>query len=136
MRFFLQLFSLILVLSACAGGAGNPGSDLYEQSKHFGEAMRWGDYIGAGAHMQPDVRSELLDMFENNEDFHAVESFVYSIDLEPDADVAEVEYRLKFYRLPSMRVKEWSWRQEWKLQHKKAIKSGLWLIVNSPPPLP
>lgn len=135
MRMFLQLFFL-LTLSACVGGANNPGGDLYEQSKHFSEAMRWGDYIGAGSHLQPEVREELLAMFQDNEDLRAVASSVYSIDLEPGADAADVEYRLEYYRLPSMRVKKWAWRQQWKLQHNKGIKSGLWLIVNSPPPIP
>lgn len=138
MRFFSQFFVLVsmLMLSACVGSAGNPGGDLYKQSKHFSEAMRWGDYIGAGNHMRSDVRTELLDIFQDDEDLHAVASSVYSIDLEPGADVAEVEYRLEYYRLPSMRVKKWSWRQQWKLQHNKGLKSGLWLIVNSPPPVP
>ena len=135
MRLFSYVF-FVLTLVACVGGANNPGGDLYEQSKHFSEAMRWGDYIGAGRHLQPDVREELLAMFQENEDLRTVSSSVYSIDLEPGANVADVEYRLEYYRLPSMRVKKWIWRQQWKLQRNKGIKSDLWLIVNSPPSVP
>jgi len=135
MRIFLQFF-LLLLLTGCVAGAGNPGGDLYEQSRHFSEAMRWGDYLGAGNHLLPEVRDELLAIFQHDEDLRPVASSVYSIDMDAGTDVAEVEYRLEYYRLPSMRVKKWTWHQQWKLQPSKGLKSSLWLIVNSPPPAP
>ena len=135
MRSFFCLFSLLMVLSACAASFDR-GPNLVDVGGHFSEAMRWQDYIGAGNHLHPDVRDEFLDQFQPDEDLRVVESQIFKVDLHPEAASADVEYRMEYYRLPSMRVKKWQWTQEWQLQQEKALKSGVWLIVNSPPEVP
>jgi hypothetical protein len=135
MRNILYLMSLLLCLSAC-GAAFDEGPGLADVGEHFSEAMRWQDYVGAGSHLDKAVRGEFLDRFQQDEDLRVVESRIFSVELNPETESAKVDYRMEYYRLPSMRVKKWQWTQEWQLQQKKALKSGVWQIVNSPPEVP
>ncbi|SHJ23433.1 hypothetical protein SAMN02745165_01889 [Malonomonas rubra DSM 5091] len=132
-RLFLLLLCLFL-LGACARSF-DPRADLLDDSRHFRDALRWQDYIGAGRHMQDDVKQSLMDIFQDNEDLRIVDSSIYRVDVAPEGDRAEIEYRMQYYRLPSMRVQKWHWLQQWQLQPGKGMNQGLWLIVNSPPPL-
>lgn len=136
MRFIACFFSLsLLFLSACAGALDvGPGLDVI--GGQFREAMRWQDYVGAGRHLQQDVRADFVDQFQAEEDLHVVESRLASIELRPETGSAEAVYQLEFYRLPSTRVKKWQWTQQWQFYRQKSLKSGTWKIVNSPPPLP
>lgn len=129
------LVLLLFLLSACAGQVMT-GSGLADVSVQFSEAMRWRDFIGAGNYLRQDVRGEFLEMFQADDDLFVVESRIFNVQVDADAQTAEADYRMEYYRLPSMRVKKWSWLQQWQLEQKNAIKSGVWLIVNSPPSAP
>lgn len=136
MRLLFSLFAcLLMFLSACSGPL-DTGPGLPAISKQFSEAMRWQDYIGAGFSLHEDVRGAFLDQFQQEVDVRVVESRIVSIELDAATKTAEADYRLEFYRLPSMRVKEWQWNQQWQLQQQKSLKSAVWQIVNPPPPLP
>ncbi len=135
MHKLIGLLGVILLLAGCAGKIDR-GPSLAEVGSHFSEAMRWGDYIGAGGHLHQDIREQFVAKFQADEDLHVVESQIFRIDVAPTADAADVEYRMQYYRLPSMRVKKWQWIQQWRRHEKKALKSGVWLIMNSPPEVP
>ncbi len=135
MRFIVTFLAALLLLPACAGTL-DTGPGLPVISNQFSEAMRWQDYIGAGNFLGSDVRSEFLNQFQQDEDLRVVESRIVSVGLKSDADIVVADYELEYYRLPSMRVKKWHWAQEWQLQSQKGLKTGVWLITNSPPPLP
>lgn len=128
-------FFLLVLLSGCSGPI-DTGPGLGTISNQFSEAMRWQDYVGAGRSLQKDVRGAFLEQFQRDEDLHVVESRIISIELNTETGTAEADYRLKFYRLPSLRVQKWQWLQHWQLSRQKALKSNTWLIVNAPPPLP
>lgn len=136
MRYMFCGVSVLLVLLFGCAKPMAPSSDLLGTSKHFSQAMRWRDYIGAGRHLRENVRNELFAIFQDDEDLRIVDSVIFSIDLADDGKSAKVDYRMQYYRLPSLRVKKWQWLQEWHLERNKIMKSDLWLISNSPPPAP
>ena len=131
---FLLLLLCLFSLASCARPL-DPASDLMDDAKHFRDAMRWQDYVGAGRHMRDDVRPQLMEMFQENDDLRIVDSAIYRVDLAPEGGSAEIEYHMQYYRLPSMRVEKWNWLQQWQLQPGKGMNKGMWLIVNSPPTL-
>lgn len=135
MRLIITFLAALLFLSACTGPM-DTGPGLPAISSQFSEAMRWQDYLGAGNYLQTDIRSAFLDQFEQDEDLHVIESRIVSVELNAETGMVEADYRLEYYRLPSMRVKKWQWSQQWQLQSQKGLKSGIWLITNPPPPLP
>jgi len=134
-RILLLFFLLLCLLPACAGQV-NKGAGLAVGSEHFSEALRWLDFSGAANHLHIDVRGEFLDLFQADDDLKIVESQIVSVELDEASETATIDYRMEYYRLPSMRIKKWQWQQQWRLEQKNAIKSGVWLIVNSPPPVP
>ena len=111
MRQIFFLFLLLLSLTACSG-TFDQKPELTDLGEHFSEAMRWQDYIGAGRHLQEAVRRQFLDQFQLDEDLRIVESQVLDVELNEEVGTAEVDYRMQYYRLPSMRVKKWQWRQQ------------------------
>ena len=132
MRFFFICVVALLGLSACTGPLDTgPGPDVL--AARFAEAMRWQDFVGASAFVQADVRDEFRQQFTRDDDLKIVESRVERIKLAPETKLVEVDYRMQYYRLPSMRVKKWQWNQQWQLQQEKAMMSGVWLITNAPP---
>lgn len=135
MRLLCSLLGTLFFVVACAGSF-DAGKDMTAFGDQFSEAMRWQDYLGAANLLHADVRKDFLDQFQQDDDLRVVESRIVSIDLNAEIKVATADFRLEFYRLPSMRVKKWQWSQEWQLQQQKGFKSPVWLIVNPPPPLP
>lgn len=135
MRLVVPLLGVLFFVVACAGSF-DPGQEMPAFGDQFSEAMRWQDYLGAANFMHADVRQAFLDQFQQEEDLRVVESRIVSIDLSAETGSAKADYRLEFYRLPSMRVQKWQWSQEWQPQQQKALKSAVWQIVAPPPPLP
>ena len=136
MRFIAYvLFLALLFLPGCTKPI-DTGPGLAVIGEQFSEAMRWQDYIGAANFLQQDVRTAFLAQFEQDEDLHVVESRIVSVEFNTDDGTATADYRLQFYRLPSMRVKKWQWSQRWQLSRQKMLETNSWQIVNSPPALP
>lgn len=124
-----------LLLSACLG-AVNSGPGLPQTSSNFSESMRWSDFHTAAHFLQPHLRENFLQQFREDKDLHVVDSRVVSVELSEGEDRAEAEYVMEYYRLPSSRVKKWSWQQQWVLIPGKMTKPDVWLIENAPPELP
>lgn len=136
MRFFLLLMAAGLLLSACAGPIGKGTSTLPLLSDRFNEAMRWQDYRGAAIFLEPQLRAQFLNQFQEDKDLHVVDSQVQNVSFDPDQSQAQVTYLLEYYRLPSTRIDRWIWQQQWRRQPGKLTEKTTWLIHNEPPPLP
>lgn len=137
MRFCVGLLTVLLFLPACSGtfDSLDAGPNLADAGDRFSEAMRWRDFRGAGVYLQEDVRSVFLERFPEDDDFHIVESRIAGIEVDGKTETTVLNYRLEYYRLPSMRVKKWRWDQQWRLHSSEGMKSNVWLIENPPPPL-
>ncbi len=135
MRILLILMLFCPLLAACIGPV-DTGPGLPKIIQRFSESMRWQDYPGAAMYLQQQVRDAFLEQFKEDADLHVVDSRIMSVDLHEDKGWADAEYVLEYYRLPSTRIKKWSWTQHWRLVQEEMMKSGVWLIENAPPPLP
>ena len=130
-----SLLLLCLLLSACLGAVANsPG--LPQTSANFSESMRWSDFRTAAEYLQPQLRENFLQQFREDADLHVVDSRMTRVELDESEDRADAEYVMEYYRLPSSRVKKWSWQQQWVLIPGKLAKPDIWLIDNPPPELP
>jgi len=131
----LLLFLLLLILPGCAKKVDlGPGYD--RTSKQFLRAMRWQDFQGAAVHLRPEVRGELLDSFERTRDLHIVEaSYDYSR-LKEEAGAAESRLVLRYYILPSTRIREWRWAMDWQLIPADRKQRGTWQVQQPPPAFP
>lgn len=138
MRFWVALFALLFLLPACAGtfDSLDTGPSLADTGDKFSEAMRWRDYQGAGIYLQPELLEAFLEQFPEDDDFHVLDSYIAGIKFDAETGATVLDYRLQYYRLPSMRVKKWSWAQQWKKHTAEGLKADYWLIENPPPPLP
>ena len=87
---------------------------LGQRLKRFGEALYWGKgeavlYIDSEA--SSDVRKSLT---MQREDIRVVESKVKNIEYENDTFTANVEFQVKFYRIPFYIVTDTIEKQVWK----------------------
>ena len=131
----LILASIVLLLSACVGPL-DQGPGLERASRGFSEAMRWQDFHGAARFLESAQQEAFFEQFAENSDLHVVDSWFRTIEVDQAAGTAEAEYLLKYYLLPSNRVRTWSWSQEWRLIRGKMTKPGIWMITAAPPPFP
>lgn len=137
MRNLVILMLSCLLLSACseAMNIGN-GPPLEEVTEGFSESMRWSDFPNAAIYLDLEARADFLDKFVEDDDLRVVESRILSINLAPDGKQADAIYQLKYYHLPSNRIKKWRWKQHWEMADDKNANPGIWLIKNDPPDLP
>ena len=133
--FRLFMLSLALMLSACVG-AMDQGPGLERVTRGFSEAMRWQDFPGAARFLESSLQDAFLQQFAGNSDLHVVESSFRTLEVEQQGGSARAEYLLKYYLLPSNRIRTWRWRQEWQLTREKLTKPGIWMIVRPPPAFP
>jgi hypothetical protein len=136
MRIIICLLLLAMALVPACTRPIDVGPGLDDYCDQFSKAMRWKDFIGAGNFVRQDVRSAFLDQFQEDEDLNVVDSRIVNFNLNIDQQTAEADYLLEYFRLPSMQVKKWKWKQQWELHQPKALKTAIWHIVNAPPPVP
>lgn len=131
---FLILLVLTLIFSGCASMKDiDPAEDLGTRSDTFSEAMRWKDFEGAARYLTADAKEEFLEQFTEDDKLHIVDSIIKKLEISDELDSADAEYVMEYYRLPSSRVKKWSWTQQWTLIEKE---EKTWQIENAPPQLP
>ena len=133
-----NIFTLLLLapfLTACVG-AMDMGPGVDKTSQGFSESMRWLDFPQAATYLQPEVRGAFLEQFEQDDDLHLVSSRIVSINMRPDGEQADAVYVMEYYRLPSIQIKKWRWKQQWQRIQGSMPKQGIWLIENEPPVLP
>jgi hypothetical protein len=133
MRFLLLAF-LALILSGCLSmNDYDATEDLWSRTSTFCEAMRWKDFQAASHFLTADVKEQFLEQFDEDDMLHIVDSSINKLELAEGLDSAEAEYVLEYYRLPSSRVKKWTWTQQWALIEKN---EQTWQIENAPSELP
>ena len=126
---------LLLILPGCAKKVDlGPGYD--RTSKRFLQTMRWQNFEEAATFLKPEAREKLLANFAENKDLHIAEAnYLYSR-LTGEAGTAESKLQLKYYILPSTRIREWTWEMEWRLLPLDTKQRGTWQIQQEPPSFP
>ncbi len=133
--FYLLFFMVFLMQPGCAKKVDlGPGYD--KTSKQFLQAMRWKDFQGAAGYLKVDDRQKLLDSFENLKDLNIVEADFHYSRLNKEEQTAKSKIVLKYYLLPSTRIKEWSWEMDWLLIPAGTKKLGAWQVQSAPPQFP
>lgn len=136
-RFLLLAILLVLLLvPGCATLSGGETANLPQLADRFTEAMRWKDWHGAARFVDSQQRNAFLEQFKEDPDLQVVDSQIRNIQPGTEEGLVEVVYVLEYYRLPSNRIKEWTWTQEWRQQSSRFYAESVWLISNQPPPLP
>lgn len=131
----LMVLLSLLLLTGCARKIDfGPGYDNLSQS--FLQAMRWKDFQGAAAYLKDGDQQKLLDSFDKFEDLHIVDAEYQYSRLNKKAGTAESELILKYYLLPSTRIKNWEWKIDWALIPIDTKQRGTWQVQNAPPTFP
>jgi len=133
-KYFFYLFSsLLLLMPLGCSGKIDLGLGYQKTSQHFLQAMRWKDYRGAAVHFKEKEEGlRLLEYFEAARDLNIVEAeYLYSHYNKAD-QTATSKLLLKYYLLPSTRIREWSWEMKWELLAADAKQPGTWQILEAP----
>ena len=135
-KFFLPLvFTLIVLAGGCARKIDlGPGYDW--MSKDFRQAMRWKDFQGAAAYLDEGARQQFLASFSESEDLNIVDAEYRYSRLNKQNGTAESELVLKYYLLPSTRIKDWVWKIDWALIPADTKQRGSWQVQGTPPAFP
>ncbi len=133
--FLLSVFILPFLLSGCPRNI-DLGPGYQAMSKDFLQAMRWQDFHGAAAYLQDGSRQQLLASFNGSEDLHIVDAEYQYSRLNKKMGTAESELTLKYYMLPSTRVKDWVWKIDWVLIPVDTKQRGTWQVQGAPPAFP
>ena len=135
-KYFLPLvFLLIFLLSGCANKV-DLGPGYHSMSKNFLQAMRWKDFQGAAAYLSADNRQKLLDSFERKKDLQVVDADYRYSRIDKKSGTAQSELILTYYLLPSTRVQDWVWKQDWVLIPVDSKQRGTWQLQGTPPTFP
>lgn len=106
--------ALVPVLAACGGGMRTPEAVLEEQLRAFHSHIRWGRINEASGFVSEDHRQVFLGMHDElGEDFEVTEYEIHGVELDRASDVAVVSVWMQWFRLPSTRVEEATYREVW-----------------------
>ncbi|ALC18145.1 hypothetical protein DSOUD_3428 [Desulfuromonas soudanensis] len=128
------LFALFFLCSC--GVMARSEADLTRESRDFSQRLRWGDFQGAARHLADPYRDDFLALFQGISDLQIVDVRVEKIDQPLSELEGEVEMVLEYYQLPSIRVKEFRFRQLWRYEGGTRYHAGLWQVVSPFPPFP
>lgn len=132
---FSLVFALVLlqgcILAPVIDGFSDLGTTngdrqalLGKRVKQFNEALYWGIPTRALALATVENRGKLMDQLRSNsESEKIVETKVAFMDFNEDATSADVDVKVKFYRIPYYMVTERTERQKWEF----FARSG-WLL--------
>ena len=135
-KYFLSAVLLaIFLVSGCANKV-DLGPGYQRISKNFLQAMRWKDFQGAAAYLSMDNRPKLLADFDGLKDLNIVDAEYQYSDMDKKTGTARSELKLTYYLLPSVRVKEWRWKQDWVLIPVDSKQRGTWQLLGTPPTFP
>lgn len=132
---FLWVVLLCFLLSGCTKKVDlGPGYTV--MSRNFLQAMRWQDFRGAAAYLQEGSRPEFLASFNGSQDLHIVDAEYQYSRLHKGLGTAESALLLKYYLLPSTRVRDWVWEIDWSLIPVDSQQRGTWQVQGAPPTFP
>ena len=108
------ILAMVPVVVACGGGMRTPEAVLEEQLRAFHSHVRWGRIDEAAGFVSDDHRQVFLGMHDElGEDFEVTEYEIHSVNLDRASDVAVVSVWMQWFRLPSTRVEEATYREVW-----------------------
>lgn len=91
-----------------------PEAVLEEQLRAFHSHIRWGRIGEASSFVADDHRQVFVGMHEElGDDFEVTEYEIESVTVDRASDEAEVRVWMQWFRLPSTRVEEASYREVW-----------------------
>ncbi|HEX9872759.1 MAG TPA: hypothetical protein VGA43_00235 [Deferrimonas sp.] len=131
----LAALAALLLLCSC-GAMARSDADLTRESRDFSQRLRWGDFQGAARHMADPYREDFLALFNGITDLQIVDVRLESVEQPLSELEGEVEMVLEYYQLPSIRVKEFRFRQQWRYEGGSRYHAGLWQVVSPFPPFP
>ncbi len=135
-KYFLpSVLLLVFLLSGCARKV-DLGPGYQSMSANFLQAMRWTDFQGAATYLTVDNRQKLLASFEQLDDLQIVDAEYRYSRLNKKMGTAQSELILTYYLLPSTRVKDWVWQQDWALIPADRKQRGTWQLQGAPPSFP
>lgn len=133
----LCAFVLVSLLVACASQMTVPSAKLGEKyRKDFNSALRWKQYKVAASHMQPELRSEFLAIFDELKDIHIVDVRVVDAQSFDENSRFETTLEMDYYLLPSVTVKTFRFDQSWEFQGSEEQPQRGYSIVSPFPEFP
>ncbi len=133
--FFPAIFLLLLILPACAKKV-DLGPGYQKTSKQFLQALRWKDYRRAGTYLKEGEGQKLVAHFEELSDLQIAEAEYRYSQLDEKTQSAKSGLVLRYFRLPSTRIEEWSWEIDWELLPADSQQLGTWQIRSAPEDYP
>ena len=127
---------LVAVLLVSCAMVVPPGETFLTARADFTQRLRWHDYPGAGRYLEPQHQSAFLEAYRGDEDLRFVAVQPQSVDFSEDNRRAETVTLVEYYRLPSVVVRKYRLRQEWRYRQGEGMKQGVWQITSSFPELP
>lgn len=110
----LLFVALVPLAAACGGGMRTPEAVLEEQLRAFHSHVRWGRIDEASGFVSEDHRQVFLGMHDElGDDFEVTEYEINSVSLDRGSNTAVVSVWMQWFRLPSTRVEEATYRETW-----------------------
>lgn len=118
MRTLIALPLLLMLagvsVGACGGGLRTPESVLEEQLREFHGHVRWGRIGEAAKFVSDDHREVFLGIHDElGGDFEVTEYEIESVVVDRGDDTAVVQVWMQWFRLPSTRVDDATYREIW-----------------------
>ncbi|MFT6396199.1 MAG: hypothetical protein ACJAYU_000942 [Bradymonadia bacterium] len=111
--FFTFLFVTPIVIG-CAGMMRTPEAVLEDQLRAFHAHLRWGRIEEASTFVADGHRQVFLGMHEElGDEFEVTEFEIEMINVDRASDTAEVTVWMQWFRLPSTRVEDATYRETW-----------------------
>lgn len=111
--FFAFIFVAPIAIG-CAGMMRTPEAVLEDQLRAFHGHLRWGRIDEAATFVADDHRQVFIGMHEELGDgFEVTEFEIETINVDRSSDSAEVIVWMQWFRLPSTRVEEATYRELW-----------------------
>lgn len=127
LRLLPALLVAIGMVLACGGPVRTPEQVLEEQLQAFHGHLRWGRVSEASSFVDDAHRNVFLGMYEEYGDEYEVTEFeLESVQYERGSDEAEVIVWMQWFRLPSTRVNEETYRETWEYDPIRRV----WLMTD------
>lgn len=132
------LLVLSLSLAACSMVKKQQQKDDFnKKTEDFSLRLKWGDYVGLSLHFQESLREGFLERFEDWDTLKVTNVEAARVESELDGAVERkiAHYRLEYYLLTDMKVRNEKIEIVWELAPESANKGSYWRIVKPFPTL-
>jgi len=139
MKRYSHLLSALLLtlwmLTACAT-LQPPAERFSSTHRDFLQLLRWQDFEGAAQYLEKPYRKEFLRQFRPLDDLRIVDVQAESVAPGKTENRMVSRTVMQYYLLPSIAVKKFRFRLEWRYLGGDARHLGTWRIVSPFPPFP